>query len=41
MSNTLTAVLGASLQLTHLATESLGRFSGRTSNEAALQQAGR
>ena len=31
MSNSLTAVLGASLQLTHLATESLGRFSGRTS----------
>ena len=31
MSNTLTAVLVVSLQLTHLATESLGRFSGRTS----------
>jgi hypothetical protein len=36
MSNTLTAVLVASLQLTHLATESLGRFSGRTSRASGL-----
>jgi hypothetical protein len=32
MPNMLTAVLGTSLQLTHLAAESLGRFSGRTSS---------
>jgi hypothetical protein len=33
MSNTLTAVLGGSLDLDHLSTKSLGRFSGRTSND--------
>jgi len=38
MSNTLTAVLVASLQLAHLATESLGRFSGRTSRSPGLAQ---
>jgi len=40
MSNTLTAVLVASLQLTHLATESLGRISGRTSRTPRPQTTG-